>query len=277
MSALQETSYGPWRADQIREGEPYELSQGHRMVCLPTGSRGSQAAGAGHKIIATDPDNADVGIDTGFTPSSGVLRAPDISAGKLPDKPGWVAGVPGLAVEYADTGQDEATLATKIADLLRAGTDVIWVVRLIGPRRVEIHRPGVKMRIATPGQLLHAPGVLRNPIPVEALYDQDLSNDLTLRNLVQRKGFADFAAVQAESKAEGLAEGKAEGLAEGKTEGLQKALIRVLFARKLSPSAEELNAKTECVDLETLERWLDQAVTASSAQEALRNPAPPGC
>ncbi len=167
MSA-EETSCGPWRADQIREGEPYELSNGHRIVCLPLGSRASQVAGAAHRIIATDPGNPDVGIDAGFTPSSGVLRAPDIAAGKWPDKPGWVAGVPSLAVEFADIGQDEAALATKIADLISAGTDVFWVVRLNGPRRVEIHRPGVKMRIATPSQLLHAPGVLRNPIPVEA-------------------------------------------------------------------------------------------------------------
>ncbi len=45
-------------------------------------------------------------------------------------------------VEYADTGQDEADLATKIQELLAAGTRHIWVVRLTGPRRVEIHETG---------------------------------------------------------------------------------------------------------------------------------------
>lgn len=31
---------GPFRADQIREGDPYELSNGHAILCLPTGMRG---------------------------------------------------------------------------------------------------------------------------------------------------------------------------------------------------------------------------------------------
>jgi len=40
--------------------------------------------------------------------------------------PGWVKGVPLLALEYVDSGQDEAALADKIADLLAAGTRMVW-------------------------------------------------------------------------------------------------------------------------------------------------------
>ena len=47
---------------------------------------------------------------------------------------------------------------------------LVWVVRLVGPRRVEIHEKGRRMRLARPGGDLLAPGILQNPVPVLALY-----------------------------------------------------------------------------------------------------------
>lgn len=44
---------------------------------------------------------------------------PNIAVGNVPDDPGWVRGVPPLAVEYADVGQDEADLQSKIRALDR--------------------------------------------------------------------------------------------------------------------------------------------------------------
>lgn len=61
----------------------------------------------------------------------------------------------------------------EIAELLQSGTRQVWVVRLIGPRRVEVYRPGESMRLAGPGEVLTAQGLLRNPVPIEALYDRD--------------------------------------------------------------------------------------------------------
>jgi hypothetical protein len=69
------------------------------------------------------------------------LHAPDLAVGNVPDAPGWVAGAPPPAVEYADTGQDEADLAVKIRQFFAAGTRLVWVVRLTGARRVEVYRP----------------------------------------------------------------------------------------------------------------------------------------
>ncbi|CAK0738780.1 hypothetical protein CCP3SC1_100031 [Gammaproteobacteria bacterium] len=123
----------------------------------------------GGAVLASDPAVEDAGVDTGFSPQPGTLRAPDVAVGKISDAPGWVRGVPLLAVEYADSGQDETALAEKIADLLDAGTKMIWVVRLSGPRRVEIHQSRQPIQLCFPGQMLEAPGVLKNPIPVEAL------------------------------------------------------------------------------------------------------------
>ena len=45
----------------------------------------------------------------------GTLHAPDVAVGNVADEPGWVTGkAPPLAVEYADTGQDEAELSVLV-------------------------------------------------------------------------------------------------------------------------------------------------------------------
>jgi hypothetical protein len=69
-----------------------------------------------------------------------------------------------------------------------------------------------------------------------------------------------------QGRADGLTEGKAEGKGEGKAE----ALLGVLSARGL-PLSDGLRAKIlACRDPSVLERWITLAVTAASAEEALR-------
>jgi len=131
-------------------------------------------------------------------------------------------------VEYADTGQDEAELRAKIEDLLRGGTKYLWVVRLAGPHRVEVYEQGKPMRVASPGEELRAPGVLRNPVKVEALYDREAAMAATLRNLLQRAGYNSLDDVLAQGKAEGKAEGLIGGEAQGKAEGLAEAARRLV-------------------------------------------------
>jgi hypothetical protein len=46
------------------------------------------------------------------------------------------------------------------------------------------------------------PGVLRNPVPVEALYDRRAAHRVTLRNLLQRQGYENLDAVRAEGVAQ---------------------------------------------------------------------------
>ncbi|WP_437280606.1 hypothetical protein WME90_08605 [Sorangium sp. So ce375] len=61
-----------------------------------------------------------------------------------------------------------------------------------------------------------------------------------------------------------------EGRLEGRLDEARAALRRVLAHRQI-PLASEDEARIEaCVDLATLERWLGQALAASSAQQALR-------
>lgn len=207
MSTHRLTAPGPFRADQIRDGDYYELSNGHAIALAPAGSRHGAATSAAAMVIQTDPAVAHAGVDVGFSNKPGNLRAPDVSVLPGPPGPGWAQGAPPLAIEYADTGQDEAGLREKIEDLLSQGTRYMWVVRLNGPRRVEVWtRDG--MTIATAGEELLAPGVLANPVLVDALYDEQAAMEQSLRNLLAREGYSSLQQVHDQGREEGREEGE---------------------------------------------------------------------
>ena len=264
---------GPFRPEQLRSGDPYELSNGHPIECLPAGGRGSRANLVGGVALATDPAVESAGVDTGYAADAYTLRAPDLAVGNVPDAPGWVEGAPPLAVEYADTGQDESELQVKIRELLAAGTRLVWVVRPLGPLRVEVYRPdappGGAPQVLIPGDLLEAPGILQNPIPVEALFDPEAAQEVALRNLLQRRGYSGLEAVRAEGMAEGKVEGRAEGRAEAEIATLRSAILQVLEGRGLAldPSAQARVAA--CTDRDTLTRWLRRAGVCTEAGELL--------
>ncbi|HEV7671502.1 MAG TPA: Uma2 family endonuclease [Thermoanaerobaculia bacterium] len=190
-----------------------------------------------------------MGVDVGFSPSPDILRAPDLSVGEMPDQPGWVQGAPPLAVEYADTGQDEAELQTKIHQLFAAGTRFVWVVRMIGPRRVEVYQSGERMRIANPGEQLVASGILANPVPVEALYDREAARPVIFRNLLERQGYASLDEVRAE----------------GEAHGLRRAIVAVLEGRGLAAAEDLETTLASSNDPAVLESVLRQAATGSLA------------
>lgn len=262
MSQFLRQSRGPFTADQLRSGDPYELSNGHTVSCLPTGGRGSGANAGGASVIGSDPDVESVGVDAGFAPEPGTLRAPDVAVG-VSDGPGWTPGAPPLAVEYADRGQDEDDLRAKIEDLLKAGTRFIWVVRLEGPRRVEVHTPDEPMRLAHPDEELTAPGILRNPVPVLALYEKGEADRVTLRNLLQREGYEDLDAVLASGHEQGMAAGREQGLAAG----LKQALREVLSARGLGLDADQRRRLEACDEPQRLQAWLTRAATATDLSD----------
>ena len=230
---------GPFRADQLRSGDPYELRDGHPIECLPSGGRHSKANLSGGLALETDPAVESAGFDTGFTPDEKNLRAPDIAVGNVPDRPGWAPGAPPLAVEYADRGQDEQDLQEKIHILLGAGTRYVWVVRLTGLRRVEVYEPNAPRYLAYPGQQLEAPGVLENPVLVEALYDPDAAHEAALRNLLQRRGYTDLDAVRDEGREQGREEG-------------ELALVLRLLERSLGQISQSDRQRTRQLDRDGL-------------------------
>lgn len=255
-SAMAYDGPGPWTAGDVRPGSRYELDDGHPIYCAPTGGDGARSTIAGAEVLDTDPAVDEAGIDPGYSPSPRVLRGPDVAVGNVPDKLGWIPGVPPLALEYASIGQDEDGLQRKIADFLAAGTQLVWVVRLVGPRRVEVYEPGKPVRTLGPGEELSAPGLLRNKVPVEALYDRRTAHRITLRNLLQREGYESLDAVRAEGVDEGLEKGLANGRA--------AAVLAVLDARGIAVPEAERTRILSCHDLAQLDVWLRRAASATA-------------
>ena len=229
---------GPFDVTQVRSGDRYELSRGHPIYVAPTGGAGARGTVLGAEVLETDPAVETAGIDAGYALAADTLRAPDVAVGNVPDAPGWIAGVPPLAVEYAGTGQHEGDLQDKIGELLAAGTRWIWVARLVGPRRVEVYEAGQPVRTVVVGEELHAPGVLANPVPVAALFDRAAAHAATLRNLLQRAGYASLDAVREQGRAEGREAGRAAGREEGERAGLIEAIeaLCLAFDVELTPA-----------------------------------------
>jgi predicted transposase/invertase (TIGR01784 family) len=78
-------------------------------------------------------------------------------------------------------------------------------------------------------------------------------------------------AIQDERGALSLArkEGLTQGLTQGELKGLRASIRKILRKRGLAPSPQEDTLLEACADVPTLERWLEQALTAPSAREAL--------
>jgi len=243
---------GPFHADQLRDGDRYELSNGHPIYCAPSGWQHGSGGVTGGLVLDSDPDVQWTGADVGISPESGTLRAPDVVVRSTPPTGNstWLTEAPPLAVEYAGPGQDERDLKDKIAELLAAGTRQIWVVRLIGPQRVEVHRPDAPMRIYTTSDVLEVPGVLRNPVPVRALFDRDAAHEVVLRNLLQRRGYAHLDDVREE----------------GREEGMIEAILALLQGRGL-PVAPAVEARLRAGrGRDLLRRWLLNAARVEQAE-----------
>lgn len=247
---------GPFRVKDLPPGSRYELSNGHPIYCAPTGGDGSRGTVAGAEVLDTDPAVTEAGIDAGFTTEEGLLRAPDVAVGNVPDQPGWIPGVPPLALEYAGSGQDEKKLQEKIADLLKGGTRWVWVVRLVGPRRVEVYSAGEAMQLFGPGEELRAPGVLQNAVPVEALFDRRVAHEATLRNLLQRKGYESLEAVREEGREEVILQSIAHQFERRLARALTDAERTRLIQRVREEGAKRVSDVVLDFTPEELGRWL---------------------
>jgi hypothetical protein len=84
MTTAPRRSRGPFRADQIRCGDPYELSDGHTIYVLPAGGRHARTNLVGGQVLATDPHVTEAGTDAGYSFEPETLRAPDIAVGNVP-------------------------------------------------------------------------------------------------------------------------------------------------------------------------------------------------
>lgn len=129
-------------------------------------------------------------------------------------------------------------------------------VHSVGLRRVEVNTPDQPVRMAYPGENLEAPGVLRNAVPVEALFDPAVGREVTLRHLLQRYGYESLDAVRAE----------------GEALALREAILETLAVREIEIPDEIRQAIEASTNLEALRTWRRRALTAASAREAVESP-----
>jgi predicted transposase YdaD len=73
-----------------------------------------------------------------------------------------------------------------------------------------------------------------------------------------------------EAEARGEARGLARGEARGEARGKALDILRLMDARGLKPTQAQRDQVSDCSDLAQLGLWFDQAITAASADEALR-------
>jgi len=126
-----------------------------------------------------------------------------------------------------------------------------------GPRRVEVYEPDQPRGILHHGEQLLAPGVLRNPVQVEALYDPAVAQRSALRNLLQRHGYADLDAVRDEGRSKQSLTLVARLLKRrvGGMDADQKQRIQALSLEQLESLAEAVLDFHTAADLS---RWLDE-------------------
>lgn len=94
-----------------------------------------------------------------------------------------------------------------------------------------------------------------------------------LRGRSRKMYFSGADALIAKGRMKGIAkgrrEGRSEGLAEGLAKGLAKAVLDVLAYRSLPVPASLRRRVSSCRDEQRLRRWLERAITATSAAEVL--------
>jgi predicted transposase YdaD len=73
--------------------------------------------------------------------------------------------------------------------------------------------------------------------------------------------------------AEGEARGEARGVAKGVAKGLARALLRLLDSKGIHVDDIARQRIQSCMDVATLERWLDRALSSSQLSEVLDGPA----
>jgi len=272
-------SPGPFRAHMLRDGDRYELCNGHTIRQPPARVLKGSRITIGSSAIMYDPGiTRSCGLNVGIAFNDDKnLRAPNIVLDMDLAGSGWATQAPPLAVEYADTHTDEEDLDHKIAELIDLGTRIYWVVHLDGPLRVDVHEPGRPLRTVEAGGALHADGILRNAVPVRALVEHEASQALTLLNILNSKGYrnleeylADHPNVRRiEDYEEDYKKGYEEGLAEARAE-LRALVLAQISTRgwSLSPA---LQARLDaCSDQSTLVRWLVATATATDIETALR-------
>ena len=142
------------------DGCRHELVNGELRSMIPSGSEHSVITARLARLVDTFVDSQKRGLvfgaEGGFKIRSDpdTVRAPDLAFVRQERVPetgipkGFWPGAPDLAVEVVSPGDTYEEVAGKVADWLRAGTAVVWVVDP-GQRTVIVHSSTEEARMLT--------------------------------------------------------------------------------------------------------------------------------
>jgi Uma2 family endonuclease len=164
----------------------YELVDGRLLTMTPAGGLHGLVGGRLFSALFAYVDDHRLGVvmpaDTGFKLESDpdTVRAPDvsfISRGRIPEegvpRAFWLCA-PDLAVEVLSPSDRRADVNSKIAQYLRLGVKVVWLVEP-SPRRVTVFRPGEPPQVLGETDALDAGDLLPGfRYPLSRLFTADL-------------------------------------------------------------------------------------------------------
>lgn len=98
---------------------------------------------------------------------------------------------------------------------------------------------------------------LVKPLPVAALLDRAAADDAVIEALAA-KGNPELRRMNAAARSE------------GRVEGIATSILRFLETRGIAVSPDQRQESLRCADLDRLNRWLDRAALAATADEVLQ-------
>jgi len=165
-----------------------------------------------------------------------------------------------LAFEIVSS-ESIAHAGRKALALTGRGVRRVFAVDVEKSRVLEWSRDTGAWQLLASGAAI-ADAALVLPLPVGALLDAAEADDAVSRAMLAKKNPVLTRAV-AEGEARGRAAGEARGRAEGEARGRAEAIVAVLAARGLTPTAAQLELLHATSDGATLATWLARAVVAA--------------
>ncbi|MBL8209328.1 MAG: hypothetical protein JNK87_01375 [Bryobacterales bacterium] len=131
-------------------------------------------------------------------------------------------------------------------------------------------RDGLQMQMALLGALRYGSrrSFLERIGPM--LLTKDILRESPMWQEIEKEARAEgLAKGIAQGVTEGMAQGIAQGVAEGQTAGERRALQKIL-SRRFGTLPSAIEQRIAAADLDTLERWIEQAIVADSLEASLR-------
>ena len=164
------------------------------------------------------------------------------------------------------SGQKARDVTDKAVEMHRRGVRRIFAVFVKGPRLCEWSPESQSWCPLETGSRIED-RCLVAPLSVAALLDAALADNAVAEALIAK---GNPTILNREAAAE--ARGEAKGRAEGKTAGIAESILKILEARGVAVGPAQREEILCCSDFDRLDRWLLQAVLASSADELTSEP-----